>query len=103
MSADYFRNRGDEYGKKLAAGMDAAAQDDFSFSAKTAITLGAKIENAERVMNAIANDYRGGLHGFESMVDGDSAEVYGYCHAIVTAELQEKETKARWFLNHPTA
>ena len=100
---DYFKNRGDEYGKKLAVGMEAAEKDGFVFKAQTAVMLGAKPDHAERVEYAIANDYRHGLSGFEYLIQDDSDEIYGYVSQIVSAEQAQKDAQENWFLNHPSA
>ena len=100
MSANYFKNRGDEYGKKLAVGMEAAQKDGYKFSAQTAIALGATPEHAADVAEDVIRN-RGELNGLEHIIECDSDMVYGYCKAI--ADYERSRSNLEWdeYLSRP--
>ena len=97
--SNYFKNRGDENGKKFAKGIEAAERDGYKFVAKTALALGAKKENVERLADAIKEDQRVkylGISGYLYLIESDSTEMIGYCGAL--REHQNAIDDQKWSL-----
>lgn len=96
---EYFKNRGDEYGKQLAKGMELAERDS-KFLAATVIELGADAECARGIESDTRKSSKRGLF---YLIDDVNAEVYGYCSYLSDAEISGEDARQRWFLNHPSA
>lgn len=83
--SDYFKNRGDEPGKLIASGMEAAERDGYKFSEETALKLGAKEKNIAALSNAIKSDSSVkylGITGYLYLIENDSTEMIGYVSAL---------------------